>query len=204
MEERWIASDSGRAYVDRRWRSRGARNRDPRLLSGLLQRHLSNPQVQQVLDVPCGTGRLQETLERFGPVTAMDVSRSMLTQRSSQRPGLQGDAWCMPFQDGRFELVVSCRLLHHVADPGRRADLVRELCRVSRGWVLASFWDARCWHAWRRRQGRRRANHPDARVAVARGQLEADFEAAGARVIDYRSSLRWITPQTWLLARIRG
>jgi len=106
----------------------------------------------------------------------------------------------MPFGDGAFDVVVCCRYLHHLHE---RADLdraVAELVRVSRRLVLASFWDAASWPALRVRLGLRRGEGPHGRAAVERAAIESAFERAGARVIDWRTGLRFVSQQTFAVA----
>lgn len=203
VEGRWTSPDAGSRYSKSRWRSRSAAKRDPRLVQKLLARYAPNTSFDQVLDVPCGTGRLHESLSPLGTVTSVDVSLSMLQAHASRfGRGLQASAWELPLADAAFDLVVSCRLLHHIDDSERRAALIAELARVSGDLVLASFWDKASWHAWRRSAGLRRARHPDGRVAVSKAQLCHEFEAAGAQVLGFAHSLRLVSPQTWIAARV--
>ncbi len=132
----------------------------------------------------------------------VDVSRAMLEQDEGLR--VQASAWALPFASDSFGTVVCCRLLHHLTEPERRASLIRELVRVSSDLVLASFWDAASLHAWRRRLGLRRGRHPDRRTAVALRVLRAEFEAAGAEILEVRHSLRFVSCQAFLAARKRG
>jgi SAM-dependent methyltransferase len=203
VEGRWTSPEAGTRYSKTRWRSHRAANRDPRLVQKLLARHAQGLSIERVLDVPCGTGRLNEALSQLGMVTSVDVSLSMLQAHTSRLGrGVQASAWELPLASDSFDLVVSCRLMHHVGDSQRRAALIAELARVSGGLVLASFWDKASWHAWRRSAGMRRARHPDGRVSVAKDQLATDFEAAGAQVLGFAHSLKFVSPQTWIAARV--
>lgn len=205
VAERWSSSGDGERYAKARFASERSAGRDPRLVERLLRRHAKGIQLDRILDVPCGAGRLQTSLARLGPVTAVDVSMSMLSARAQvpgAQDGVQGSAWQLPLASNSFDLVVSCRLLHHIAEDAERAAVMAELVRVSRGLVLASFWDAASWHALRRRRGLRRARHPDARIAIPRRLLAAQFEAAGAEVLGYAHSLRLISPQAWVAVRV--
>jgi SAM-dependent methyltransferase len=151
-----------------------------------------------VLDVPCGAARLRPTLEALGRYHGVDISAAMLA--AVQRDGrlLRASAWSLPFVDDAFELVLCCRLLHHLETRAERAALLRELTRVTRRFVVASFWDAGSWHAWRRRSGRRRGH--DARVAVPRTEVEALLEQAGARALAFAHSFRFVSQQAFVLA----
>ncbi|MDA1266231.1 MAG: class I SAM-dependent methyltransferase [Planctomycetota bacterium] len=156
-----------------------------------------------MLDVPSGTGRLGGVLGNASRnVTAIDISWVMLAECEAPTK-IQASAEHLPLRADSYDAVLCCRLLHHLSADARR-QVVEELCRVSRGLVIASFWDATSWHALRRRLGLRRGAHPSSRRAVSRRELQADFEAAGATVLGHASSLRFVSPQTFLAARVHG
>lgn len=200
-ETHWTGPGAGRRYAGPRFRDERARSRDPDRVTRLLDRHGIRPST--VLDAPSGTGRLEPALaSRCKDYIALDRSPSMLAEHPRGRR-LLGSVQALPFADDRFDLVVCCRLLHHLEAEERRAVLA-ELVRVSRGWVLASFWDATSWHAWRRRSGLRRASRPDTRRACTRAQIGADLAAAGAQVRGFAASFRFVSPQTFVAARVEA
>ncbi len=133
---------------------------------------------------------------------ALDRSQAMLAM-SSAPSRLHADALAIPFADDSFDTVVCCRLLHHFEADARRA-AIAELVRVSSSLVIASFWDSGSWHAWRRQVGLRRAAHEDTRKSAPRSAIRCDFEAAGARVLGHAASCRFISPQTFVAARVDG
>ena len=73
---------------------------------------------------------------------------------------------------------------------------------MSRGYVIASYWDAATYGAWRRRTRSplRRRKRPDVRRAVALQQLQAELEDAGARLVGRAHSFRFVSQQTFFLA----
>jgi len=159
----------------------------------------------RVLDAPCGTGRLTAALE---PLTArlvsLDVSRAMLTaapESFGAAARIEASVFALPFATGAFDVAVACRLLHHFpAEVDRRAAL-GELARVARRYVVVSYWDAASWHAWRRRApGWLRRRGHDTRVAIASRALDADLAHAGLTRIARVHSLRFVSPQTFVLA----
>ena len=89
------------------------------------------------------------TVAAFG----LDVSEVVLRKALGVLNGaVLGDALRLPFRDGSFDVVTCSQLLHHFADDDARL-LIRELHRVSRGWVIildlrrswiaaAAFWIA--------------------------------------------------------------
>ena len=86
---------------------------------------------QKALDIGCGTGfpilELAARLGRMGEVTGLDPVAALLerARAKAQARGLAnadfvvGSAEGMPFEDGRFDLLVSNNGLNNVADPGR-------------------------------------------------------------------------------------
>ncbi len=205
VEERWSAGGAGTRYAEERWRSSRARGRDPRLVERLL-RSIELPRDARVLDVPCGDGRLTAGLSRFGRPHGVDVSTEMLAAARA-RPGgseplpvMLGDAAHLPFRAETFELVVCCRLLHHLTADAALERVAAELVRVSRRFVAASFWDSASWHAWRRRAGLRRTGP---RSAVSKQRVARAFEDAGASVRGYAHSFRFVSPQVFVLAEKR-
>lgn len=198
---RWTADGAGEHYATDRWRSGRAAGRDPRLVARALARRGPAQPLDRILDVPAGTGRLQPVLAGLGrQVVGVDVSSAMLAEIGGDAPRLQGSAWSLPFRARSFDAVVCCRLLHHVRDDDERLALLRELVRVAAGPILVSFWDARSWHAFRRRRGLRRNRRPDTRVAIDRHHLTRLFERAGARVTGFEHSFRFVSQQAFAVA----
>ncbi|MEZ5975128.1 MAG: class I SAM-dependent methyltransferase [Planctomycetota bacterium] len=157
-----------------------------------------------MLDVPCGTGRLQPVLAALASEQlAIDVSGGMLAQ-SGQPWRLQASAFRLPSIDASFDAVICCRLMHHCTRTPIDFGLLRELLRVTRGPVLLSFWDAGSWHAWRRRHGLRKVRNEDGRQAMPRRHLAELVEQAGGRVLAWRHSMRGISQQAWVAIETRG
>jgi SAM-dependent methyltransferase len=201
--ERWQSERAARRYAHERWSSGRRRSRDPRLVGKILDAHLA-PVRALVLDVPCGTGRLGDAIEARARYVGLDVSLPMLAAaRASGRDALlSGDARRLPFQDGVFDAVVCCRLLHHLHEGEELERVLGELVRVTRGLVIASFWDAASLPEWRRRvlpEGR-----PPRRFARAKRVLERALVRAGASVVEWRHSARFLSRQTFVVARKRA
>ncbi len=140
------------SYDDRRFGSALGRLknwRDQRLVWRAVK-HAGN--IQRVLDVPCGTGRIVRSLVHGVPhLVGADVSRDMidLSRRHCTFKGrpaghleyVQCDAKYLPFHNDSFDLVVSGRFLHHLFHwpQAVRIQVMREFVRVSRRWVLGDF-----------------------------------------------------------------
>jgi len=197
--ERWRSPEVAARYATGRFATARARERDPRLVRRLLRRAGEDLAGARVLDVPCGTGRLAPLFAESRSTLGADVSVEML--RRAPPPRVVADAASLPFADGSFELVVCCRLLHHLDPVAELPAVIAELVRVSSGLVLASFWDSASLPAWRRRLGRRARS---ARRPIAKRELESCFDAAGARVVDYAHSARFLSMQAFAAARVGG
>lgn len=99
----------------------------------------------RVLDVGCGTGNYARALHALTDcaVVGVDPSSEMLARARASAPALRfdtGRAEALPFDDGRFDLVFSVDVIHHVED--RRA-FFREARRVlTPGGRLCTFTDS--------------------------------------------------------------
>ena len=118
-----------------------------------------------VLDVPCGYSRFAPVYAHLG-ITAIgaDVSYDMVhlaaanhTQHGRQR-WLCASALALPFIDSIFDSVLCIRLLHHRYSDDERQRILCELARVSRRFVIISFYRPTLLHSvarhWRGARGR--------------------------------------------------
>lgn len=94
---------------------------------------------QSVLDVAAGTGNAALPAAQAGAhVTALDITPALLTVGAERASAagvhvewVQGDAHSLPFEDGRFDRVLSCVGVQFCADqPTAAAELVR-VCHPS-------------------------------------------------------------------------
>jgi len=191
---RYASAEDAATYRDRRFgRSRRGRRVDAaerRIIADLLARTGSGP----VLDVPCGTGRLFPAVAAAGrEVVGGDASPEMLAlaRQAAEAAGLACrlavlDARRLPFPHGSVDLAMAVRLLHRVRTSAERVAVLAELARVSRRWVLFSFYDRRSWRGLRDRLRRR---HP----GETRRRIRRDAAEAGLRVVRFL--------RVWPLAR---
>ncbi len=202
-ERRWADADTAHWYSTQRFRTKRSLERDLVQIRALLKRHsIHAPGV--VLDVPCGTGRLAPLLRGVAQrLVSADVARAMLQHAKQAAPlneaHIEADLRALPFADASFDLVVCCRVLHHQATPQEFAAIVRELARVSRRWIIASFWDHASLPALRTRWGLKPS---ETRHAVRRALVRQVVRDNGARVVGFRSAVRWISQQTFFLAQV--
>ncbi len=171
------------------------------------------PPGAAVLDLPCGTGRLERLLQEAGyRVTGADYSEHMLEvaeQAYLQEAGLeelpagirfvQQDVMATDFADGTFDAVVCNRLLHHYPAPEVRRDVLRELARVSRGLVVISYFSNAAFSAFRfHLKSRLLRREPTDRIPIWYRELQRDIAAAGLRRTGTYPVRFGLSPQTYL------
>src|SRR5690606_39218329 len=134
----------------------------------------------------------------------LDANLPMLEAARAALAGgapLAGSLFALPCASRSFDVVVSCRFLHHLHGDDELARAVAELVRVSRALIVASFWDAASLPGLRVRLGLKRHEGPRGRVYRPRAELAAAFARAGAPVLEFAPVLRFVTQQTFLVAR---
>ena len=112
------------------------------------------------LDCPCGTGRWWPVLARKSKeIIARDISPAMLeaaTRRIETIPVPvtveEGDAENLGLPDDSVDLAFSHALTKHLPIPAQQ-QVLAELARVSRSWVICSFsvFGRLSYEVWRRR-----------------------------------------------------
>lgn len=113
---------------------------------------------QRVLDVGCGPGALTEQLVALvgaEHVAAVDPSEPFVEVCRARHPGVdvrRGTADSLPFEDGTFDAVAACLVVHFMPDPVAG---LTEMARVTRagGALAATVWDlagsrAPMWPVW--------------------------------------------------------
>jgi ubiquinone/menaquinone biosynthesis C-methylase UbiE len=131
---------------DREWHKRVCTRREYKVITKCFQ--ITGP-VDSILDFPSGAGRLFRAYHPHGRrFIAMDLSLEMLKfarqNLAEWKPLLStGSAFRMPLKDGCVDVAFSARLFHHVPDKEERHQYIRELLRVSRKFVVITFF-----HTW--------------------------------------------------------
>ena len=107
------------------------------------------PSKQSVLEVGCGEGHILEIVRELSPTSmhGFDVDMPILHQarnRVSMAKITLADARHIPYADGSFDLVICCEVLEHVNRP---EDALREIRRVSAGYLITSVPREPIWRA---------------------------------------------------------
>jgi SAM-dependent methyltransferase len=174
--------------------------REQRLLAHLLtQCQLAKGTV---LDVPCGYSRFAPVYARLG-ITAIgaDVSYDMvhLAAANQARHGREGwlcaSVLALPFLDHVFDGVLCIRLLHHRYSDAERQRILCELARVSRRFVIISFYRPTLLHTvaryWRGTRGRL--------AIMTLPHLRELAQSSGLQIQRVYSLLRFCHAQTFVM-----
>ena len=108
-------------------------------------------------------------------------------------------ATALPFRDDTFAGTLCCRLLQHLPAAAERVAVLRELCRVSRGPVLVTFFDRRSLQSLRRAVRRALGKARSGRSSITRAEFQREARAAGLRVVRFVALRRFLAEQTFAL-----
>lgn len=150
----------------------------------------SLPPNARVLDAPCGAGRLTLWAARQGwevsgldlGKAAVDHTRAVLDEAGKPARVREGDVFNLPWESRHFDAVICFRLLHHFAERAERRELVREMARVSRGYVLVSYLAPWSYTGLKRRLRAAVGGHRHRQNHTPLSELVADMEAEGFRL----------------------
>lgn len=186
--ERYKSREGAASYntlYTRSWAKRWATRMEFRVIRRCLE--VVGPQ-ESMLDLPSGVGRLfpayRGAARRY---FGMDISLEMLkfARQAMAEVGpafAEASATRIPLKDGAVDFVFSARLFHHLPDPEARRRYVLELCRVSRKWIVMTFF-----HTWSLknilRMMRRPFNRKKPKVTMTTAELRGIAGAAGWELV---------------------
>jgi len=166
----------------------------------------------RALDAPCGYGRFAGLLGEAGfAISATDLSVAMVKRAracaaASIYPiGMVADLTRgLPFKPGTFSLVFSMRFFHHLHEsPARRAALA-EFARVSRDWLIVSYYQANPLHLAQRAL-RRRILRKKTRIKMISGrEFREEAASSGFDVVRVVPLFRGLHAQHIALLRKKG
>lgn len=189
----WTARGEAAAYRDERfshshrWRWTDQQER------AIVAQFLSTlPNGSQVLDIPCGAGRLVSLFEKAKiTYVGADISFPMLNlarEAFGLIPLLIADVLRLPFQEGTFDALISVRLLHRIQEQEVRVKMLTEMARVAHGPLLVTYygrWNLRGIQRWLRRK------HSGLSLSL----IQQDAHLAGLRVSRVIPLRRWTQQQ---------
>ena len=104
----------------------------------------SIPGTDTILDAPCGSGRFtgffhENGYSYFGGEISMEMIRLLVKEQKGWKgtpPLVRCDAEHLPFKDSVFSCVVTVRFLNHNIPGSVRKEILKEMRRVSRRWLI--------------------------------------------------------------------
>ncbi|PYI87065.1 MAG: hypothetical protein DME26_07315 [Verrucomicrobia bacterium] len=164
-----------------------------------------------VLDVPCGAGRfLQSLIEGGRRVLGVDASREILIHAerharalNAQADFAQGDASKLPFTGNAVDAIFCNRLLHHILKREERAVILREFHRVSRRYVIVSFFDYQAFGGLRRMIKRLKGRKPAYEGQPTLDQFTVETDKVGFVVgAIVPTGPAWVTQKYFVLEKV--
>jgi len=173
-------------YRDR-WTKRISTWREFSLLAGMLRKQ--GP-CNALLDLPCGGGRLSSPMARHtNLLIEADVALGQLHYGSQHGRVATRQVWMVasgfniPLRDSSVDGTVCVRLTHHLPTEAEREQLVRELLRVTRRFLILSFFDYYSLKNTLRRL-RRPFNRKPPKSTMRTGELRRLAQDCGARLVE--------------------
>src|SRR3954462_14048734 len=146
-QRRMRRAKSAQVYADRfeTGSRKGINAREQRAVAKIFK---ALPDCLSVIDVPSGAGRFAKVLSQGRELIEADVAFEILEHaRERAEHGklhvkfLQSDASKIPLADGAVDAVFCNRLLHHILPVKEREMFLREFHRVTRRYLVISFFD---------------------------------------------------------------
>ncbi len=212
-ESRFQNQSNAQDYRDRfeRPTHRHINRREQRALSKILCQ-LEPSQLKSILDMPSGAGRFLPTLLHPGrTIIEIDVSHEMLQLSSERISGqsnganlywLQGDAFKLPLADASIDCIFCNRLLHHFRTTEQRLKILRELHRVSRRYVIVSFFDYHRFGKLRMLLKKLRGRNPDYSGHPTKPAFDAEVVQGGFKTVSITpTGPLWVAQVYYLLEK---
>ncbi|KAA3624623.1 MAG: class I SAM-dependent methyltransferase [Proteobacteria bacterium] len=183
------------SYLSRRYGgSQSIMNRRERRMVAELLAVTGQP--SRVLDLPCGHGRFTPQLRAAtrdvvvcGDHNPKNISALLAAEDKDGTPlqTLEIDLFeRLPFDNDSFDLVFNFRFFHHIFDDALRRHVILELSRVSRRFLIVSYYDDVWLHKTQKKLWRHRKHRRELPM-VPRGQMHHEFAQANCRVISDRA-----------------
>jgi len=145
----------------------------------------------QVLDAPCGGGRVTMMLAGLGyKMTAADLSDAMLeitrekiTANGLKIPVEKQDLEHLTYPDHHFDAIISFRLFHHFPNDEIRQRVVTELCRVAKGFVALSYFSPYSYTSLDRKWRAARGGRKSQKHSTSLREVKSYFEKCGFELV---------------------
>ncbi len=157
----------------------------------LIRRHIARVgRSRVVLDLPCGGGRLTPAFAGSADlVIEADIALGQVlfgraeSSVPTSRAWITASAFHIPLRDQAVDGTISVRLSHHLPTEAERERHLVELLRVSRRFVIMTFFDHWSLKNWLRRM-RRPFDRQPPKMTMTSAHVAEIARRHGARLID--------------------
>ena len=211
---RYNSSEGATDYTtkfQRHWTERVNNWNEQRLLKHLLRGVSIGSSGARALDLPCGYGRLYPVLHDLGASIVeadwsfhlLQAARGLHADQPNSTPPtgyVRATALRLPFKDRTFGVVLSVRLCHHIRDHEERVAYLREIMRVSREWLVFTYFDSDSIKN-RTHELRRRFNGKRSKWTLALDEVQRLSSAAGFAVVESVWMSKFFSGHRYVLLR---
>jgi SAM-dependent methyltransferase len=156
----------------------------------LIARHIARVgRSRVILDLPCGGGRLTPAFaDSADLVIEADIGLGQLlygrrhSSVATPRAWMTASAFHIPLRDQAVDGTISVRLSHHLPTEAERERHLIEILRVSRRFVVMTYFDHYSLKNWLRRV-RRPFDHQAPKMTMTTARVAALARAQGARLV---------------------
>ena len=141
-----------------------------------------------ILDIPCGTGKLANTLLTSGKVIAADISESMIELARIDYEGhnnfvgfMCANATNLDFKDNTFDCIVCLRLMQRVP-PEIRKSMLNEYNRTGKRYLVISYGYTSFFHAIRIKMLTKIKRKNPIPCATKIRDIESELESCGWKI----------------------
>lgn len=180
--------------------------REQKIVAGMFE--LIERPLRRILDVPSGHGRFTPQLRAAASegLVCGDISmerlEALVEAESAEGPPIETveiDLFKpLPFDTGEFDLIFNFRFFQHIKREELRDQLIEELARVCKRYMIVSFYEKTAIHSWQKRYWRR-AGHKRTMPMPSREQFFGLFEKQGCRVMAHRGVIPGVHAQRIVL-----
>ena len=179
------AAEYNQEYKDELFK-RWSTNREYALLEKLLS---SQPKCERLLDLPCGGGRLSPQIGKYTDLLLeSDIGKGQVLYARKNSTleipqfFMTSTAFKLPLKDNAVDAVVCVRLNHHMPTRQEREQLMNEILRVSKRFVIMTYFD---YHSVKNtlRRVRRPFNKKPPKMTMKTSEVAAIAEAHGATLV---------------------
>jgi len=164
--------------------------REKKILRSLISNRCGG--IHTILDFPCGSGKLSAIFKQTAfSICAADISEAMLSMAKETYPAIanfqgliRADITKIPFKSESFDCIICLRLMHRLP-PEVRQEILHELVRVTKQYVIVSYGIAQVADKVRRFLMKR--NPKSAYWMATERDLENEVARAGLRVLNVHS-----------------